>query len=71
MLCRQPAARLHAHVVRSAEDEDQAYSVDVGGKLAGEDEAINALLQAGNVHDLHKVSLYCAQLLGIAHPLVL
>ena len=47
------------------------YPVDVGSKLAGEDEAVNALLQTGDVHDLHKVSLHCAQLLGVTHTLVL
>ena len=47
-----------------------AYSVNVGGKLAGEDEAVNALLQTRDVHDLHKVALHSAKLLRIAHSLV-
>ena len=49
----------------------QAYSVDVGGKLAGEDEAVDALLQAWNVHDLHKVAFNSAKLLRVIHSLVL
>ena len=47
------------------------YPVDVGCKLAGEDEAVNALLEARDVLDLQEVALHCAQLLGITHPLVL
>ncbi len=47
------------------------YPVDVGCKLAGEDEAVNALLEAGDVHDLQEVALHSAQLLGVTHPLVL
>ena len=49
----------------------KAYSVDVGGKLAGEDEAVNALLQAWDVHDLHEIAFDCAQLLRVADTLVL
>ena len=49
----------------------KAYPVDVGGKLASEDEAVNALLQARDVHDLHKIAFHCAQLLGVTQPLVL
>ena len=48
----------------------QAYSVDVWSKLAGEDEAVNALLQTRDVHDLHKVALHSAKLLRITHSLV-
>jgi len=48
-----------------------AYPVDVGSKLAGENEAVNALLEAGDVHDLQEVALHSAQLLGVTHPLVL
>ena len=47
------------------------YPVDVGCKLAGEDEAVNALLEARDVHDLQEVALHSAQLLGVTHPLVL
>lgn len=47
------------------------YPVDVWGKLAGEDEAVNALLEARDVHDLHKVSLHSPQLFRVTLPLVL
>ena len=47
------------------------YPVDVGSKLAGEDEAVDALLKARDVHDLQEVALHSAQLLGVAHPHVL
>ena len=47
------------------------HSLNGGSKLASEDEAVNALLQARNVHDLCKVALHCAQLLGITQALVL
>lgn len=49
----------------------KAYPVDVGSKLAGEDEAVNALLQTWDVHDLHKIAFDSAQLLRIAYTLVL
>ena len=48
----------------------EAYSVDVWGKLAGEDEAVDALLKARDVHDLHKVAFHRAKLLRIAQSLV-
>lgn len=47
------------------------YPMDGRSKLPSEDEAVNALLQAGDVHDLHKVPLHSPKLLGIAHTLVL
>lgn len=47
------------------------YPVDVGCKLAGEDEAVNALLEARDVHDLQEVALHSAQLLGVTQALVL
>lgn len=47
------------------------YPVDVGSKLAGEYEAVDALLQARDVHDFQEVALHSAQLLGIAQPHVL
>lgn len=49
----------------------EAYSVDVGGKLAGEDEAVNALLQAWDFHYLHEIAFDSAQLLRVAYALVL
>ena len=42
-----------------------------GGKLAGKDEAVDALLQSGNVHDLCEVTFHGAQLPGITCALVL
>ena len=39
--------------------------------MTGEDEAVNALLQARDVHDLHKVALHRAQLLRVTHTHVL
>ncbi len=48
-----------------------AYPVDVGGKLASEDEAVNALLQARDVHDLQEVALHSAQLLRVTQAFVL
>ena len=42
-----------------------------GGKLAGKDEAVDALLQSGDVHDLCEVTLHGAQLLAITCALVL
>ncbi len=50
---------------------EESYSVDVGGELAGEDEAVNALLQTWDVHDFHKVALDSPQLLRVAHTLML
>lgn len=47
------------------------YPVDCGSKLTGEYEAVNALLQARDVHDLYKVALHCAQLLRVSYTHVL
>ncbi len=60
------------YVVADTQAEAQVvYPVDVGCKLAGEDEAVDALLEAGDVHNLQEVALHSAQLLGVTHPLVL
>ena len=48
----------------------ETHSVNVWGKLAGEDEAVNALLQTRDVHDLHKVAFHGAELLRVTHSLV-
>ena len=57
----QSVASLHACVLLYMRAPSaEAYSVDVWGKLAGEDEAVNALLQAWDVHDLHKVAFNSA-----------
>ncbi|KAA6425290.1 MAG: hypothetical protein FRX49_04784 [Trebouxia sp. A1-2] len=61
-----------AHEARVWTEEAQVvYPVDVGYKLAGEDEAVNALLEARDVHDLQEVALHSAQLLGVTQALVL
>lgn len=48
-----------------------SYPGHVAGESAGEDEALDALLQAGNVLDLQEVALNSAQELGVLHALVL
>ena len=62
-------AHTNTYIIMQA--RSPAYPVDVGSKLPSEDEAVNALLQAGNVHNFHKVALNCAQLLRVTHALVL
>ena len=67
----QTAVILHGHFLLYEQHHfKKPYSVDVWSKLAGEDEAVDALLQAGDVHDLHKVALHSAELLRITQSLV-
>ena len=48
-----------------------SHPSDSGGKGAGEDEGLDALLQPWNVHDLQEVALHRAQQSGVRDPFVL
>lgn len=51
--------------------QGEAHAVEGGGEGAGEDEGLDALLQARDVHDLQKVALHRAQQARVQHALVL